>query len=220
MTGSQGLMGKPQSSSGRRPLVQYQAMAIGPGAVQDGDFPPGRVAHRIPHESGSALTCATKACPPPGPLPNAAVLLIWRPPGGHPIPARTNGRGRSPRSGFSGGHVQKLRVAGEDRVMGSVPGRLAAEAPQEWLALPGGRIRPVVSVPGDDGVTELLAHAAWLARLQPACRCGRPRLGSGRTCGSAECVAGLHEQDAGRQPDEPAGDRGLRRQAGPPQHRA
>jgi hypothetical protein len=104
--------------------------------------------------------------------------------------------------------------------MGTVPGRPAAGRPREWLALPGGRIRPVVSVTGDDGVTELLPHAAWLARLQPACRCGRPRLGSGRTCGSAECVAGLRELDAGTQPDEPAGDRGLRGQAGPSQHRA
>jgi hypothetical protein len=82
--------------------------------------------------------------------------------------------------------------------MGSVPGGPAAGRPREWLALPGGRIRPVVSVPGDDGVTELLAYTAWLARLQPACRCGRPRLGSGRTCGSAECVAGLGARDAGR----------------------
>jgi hypothetical protein len=104
--------------------------------------------------------------------------------------------------------------------MGSVPGRPAADRPHEWLALPGGRIRPVVSVPGDDGVTELLAYAAWLARLQPACRCGRPRLGSGRTCGSVECVAGLREQDVGSRPGEPAGDRELRGQAGPAQHRA
>ncbi len=104
--------------------------------------------------------------------------------------------------------------------MGSVPGRPAEERPHEWLALPGGRIRPVVSVPGDDGVTELLAHAAWLARLQPACRCGRPRLGSRRTCGSVECVAGLREQAAGGQPEEPAADPGVHGQAGPSQHRA
>ena len=100
----------------------------------------------------------------------------------------------------------------------------AADRPREWLALPGGRIRPVVSVPGDDGVTELLAHSAWLARLaglQPACRCGRPRLGSGRTCGSVECVAGLRvHDDAGGQPDQPPGGRGPRGQAGPAQHRA
>jgi len=43
----------------------------------------------------------------------------------------------------------------------------------------------------------LLAYAAWLARLRPACLCGRPRLGSGRTCGSAECVAGLRVHEIG-----------------------
>ena len=88
--------------------------------------------------------------------------------------------------------------------MGYVPRRPAADdRPREWLALPGGRIRPVVSVPGEDGATELLAHAAWLARPKRPCGCGRPRLGSGRTCGSVECVARLREQDADAQSDEP-----------------
>jgi hypothetical protein len=63
--------------------------------------------------------------------------------------------------------------------------------------MPGGGIRPVVSVPGADGTAELIAHAAWLARLLPTCRCGSPRLGSGQTCGSADCVAWLREQVAG-----------------------
>ena len=76
--------------------------------------------------------------------------------------------------------------------MGQEPRRSAAERSREWLALPGGRIRPVVSVPGADGV-ELLTPGAWLARLLPECGCGRPRLGSGRTCGSVECVARLRE---------------------------
>jgi hypothetical protein len=80
--------------------------------------------------------------------------------------------------------------------MGSMPERPAGEKPREWLALPGGRIRPVVSVPCVDGTAELLAHAVWLSRLLPTCRCGRPRLGSGRTCGGAECVAQLRSQDA------------------------
>jgi hypothetical protein len=80
--------------------------------------------------------------------------------------------------------------------MGAMPASPAADRPREWLALPGGRIRPVVSVPGKDGTAELLTHATWLARLLPTCRCGRPRLGSGRTCGSARCVARLHEQQA------------------------
>ena len=82
--------------------------------------------------------------------------------------------------------------------MGSKSDDLAAERPREWLALPGGGIRPVVSVPGKDGIAELLAYAAWLARLHPVCQCGRPRLGSGRTCGSAECVAELRQQETSR----------------------
>ncbi|HEY6313731.1 MAG TPA: hypothetical protein VIY52_23410 [Streptosporangiaceae bacterium] len=82
--------------------------------------------------------------------------------------------------------------------MGSVPDDPAAAGPREWLALPGGRIRPVVSVPGSGGIAELLAYGAWLARLRrPACRCGRPRLGSGRTCGSAQCVAELRVLEVG-----------------------
>ena len=53
--------------------------------------------------------------------------------------------------------------------MESVPGDPAEERPREWLALPGGGIRPVVSVPGPGGIAELLAYAAWLARLRPVC---------------------------------------------------
>ncbi|MGO8885614.1 MAG: hypothetical protein ACLQI7_18345, partial [Streptosporangiaceae bacterium] len=63
--------------------------------------------------------------------------------------------------------------------------------PRDGLARPGGRSRPVVAVPGGDATAELITHAAWQARLVPTCQCGRPRLGSGRTCGSAECVARL-----------------------------
>jgi hypothetical protein len=83
--------------------------------------------------------------------------------------------------------------------MGPVPRRPAAvDRPHEWLALPGGRVRPVVSVPGEDGVLELISHAAWLGRPIRPCSCGRPRLGSGRTCGSVECVARLSDDDERR----------------------
>jgi hypothetical protein len=71
------------------------------------------------------------------------------------------------------------------------------DKPREWLALPGGGIRPVVSVPGDDGTAELLAYSAWISRQHPVCRwCGRSRLGSGRTCGSVECVAAMRAEGA------------------------
>ena len=94
----------------------------------------------------------------------------------------------------------ELRASGtgDNKGMGSVTDDPATDRPREWLALPGGGIRPVVSVPGPGGIAELLAYGAWLARLRPACRCGRPRLGSGRTCGSAECVAELRVQEPGR----------------------
>jgi hypothetical protein len=79
--------------------------------------------------------------------------------------------------------------------MAPASGDPAADRPREWLALPGGGIRPVVTVYGSGETAELLAYGAWLARLHPVCRCGKPRLGSGRTCGSVECVAALREQD-------------------------
>jgi hypothetical protein len=75
--------------------------------------------------------------------------------------------------------------------MDVMPDGTTAVRPNEWLALPGGGIRPVVSVPGPDGTAELLARGTWLARQPPACDCGKPRLGSGRTCGSADCVGRL-----------------------------
>jgi hypothetical protein len=75
--------------------------------------------------------------------------------------------------------------------MSRAPDGEAAERPQEWLAMPGGRMRRVVSTAGDDGEVELLPEAAWLARQRPSCACGSPRLGSGRTCGRAECIAAL-----------------------------
>jgi len=77
------------------------------------------------------------------------------------------------------------------------PANAAAAGPREWLALPDGGVRPVVSVPRADGTIELVAYSAWLTRSRPACLCGMPRLGSGRTCGSADCVARLRVEEAG-----------------------
>jgi hypothetical protein len=75
--------------------------------------------------------------------------------------------------------------------MGLTPADILLDRPHEWLALPGGGLRPVVSIPGDGGTMELLPYAAWLTRLRPLCVCGSPRLGSGRTCGRIECIARL-----------------------------
>ena len=49
---------------------------------------------------------------------------------------------------------------GEYQVMGSMAEDPATVRPREWLALPGGCIRPVVSVPGPGGIAELLAYGA------------------------------------------------------------
>jgi hypothetical protein len=56
----------------------------------------------------------------------------------------------------------------------------------EWLVLPDGKIRRVVTVG-----TELRTYPTRLDRIYaPAlCEvCGRTACGGGRTCGSAECV--------------------------------
>lgn len=90
-------------------------------------------------------------------------------------------------------------------LMGTRVGSPVEARPREWLAMPGGRIRQVVSVPAEDsttedtaeaGTAELVSPAVWLARLAPICCCGRPCLGSGRTCGAAECVRRLREREA------------------------
>ena len=50
--------------------------------------------------------------------------------------------------------------------MGSVPEDPATDRPREWLALPGGGIRPVVSVPGPGGIAELARFAASLGNVE------------------------------------------------------
>jgi hypothetical protein len=81
-------------------------------------------------------------------------------------------------------------------------GMPALPTPREWLASRDGRIRPVVSVPDGDGSLELLTPEAWETRLlrarQRTCSCGQPSLGSGRTCGAAECIARLNSENRSR----------------------
>jgi hypothetical protein len=106
--------------------------------------------------------------------------------------------------------------------MATPPGNSAEARPREWLAMPGGRLRQVVSVPvaaslgalrtvssgsqdpspaesgpAGPGLVELVSPAVWMARLAPHCWCGKPCLGSGRTCGAPECVRGLRERESG-----------------------
>lgn len=64
---------------------------------------------------------------------------------------------------------------------------------REYVALRGGALKRVYSVELDDGSVVLDNHEAWLARRAARCSCGRVCLGSGRTCGSAECVDRLRD---------------------------
>src|SRR4029077_19488413 len=91
---------------------------------------------------------------------------------GAPAATSETRRERCSHWSWTHGHPTGRRMV----VMGGVPDDPAADRPREWLALPGGGIRPVVSVPGTGGIANLLAYGAWRARLRPACRCGRPRL--------------------------------------------
>jgi hypothetical protein len=63
--------------------------------------------------------------------------------------------------------------------------------PREYVAMPGGMLKRVSSVELADGRIVLSDHEAWLASRAARCSCGRVCLGSGRTCGSHECVARL-----------------------------
>jgi hypothetical protein len=63
--------------------------------------------------------------------------------------------------------------------------------PREYVALPGGGLKRVYSLIGADGSVVLGDHGAWLAARAQRCACGAVCLGSGRTCGRAECIASL-----------------------------
>jgi hypothetical protein len=66
----------------------------------------------------------------------------------------------------------------------------------EYIALPGGTIRRVYSIDQDDGTVALGDYRAWITSRAAHCSCGKICSGSGRTCGSPECIARL----AARQP--------------------
>jgi hypothetical protein len=62
---------------------------------------------------------------------------------------------------------------------------------REYVALPGGRLKRIYSITQADGTVVLGDHEAWLASRAARCSCGSVCLGSGRTCGQAECIARL-----------------------------
>ena len=53
----------------------------------------------------------------------------------------------------------------------------------EWLALPDGTVRRVVTVG-----SELLPPDAAARAVAPKCACGEPRRARAQSCGAAECV--------------------------------
>jgi len=63
--------------------------------------------------------------------------------------------------------------------------------PREYIALPGGALRRVYSLPTADGGLALGDHNAWLASRAARCSCGAVCRGSGRTCGDPECISRL-----------------------------
>ena len=56
----------------------------------------------------------------------------------------------------------------------------------EWLALPDGTVRRVVTVG-----SELLPPDAAARAVAPKCACGEPRRARAQSCGAAECVERL-----------------------------
>jgi len=56
----------------------------------------------------------------------------------------------------------------------------------EYIAKRNGGLLRVFS----DG-TALLTEAEWLAARTSRCACGKPTLGSGKTCGDSACIAEL-----------------------------
>ncbi len=63
--------------------------------------------------------------------------------------------------------------------------------PREYVALPGGGIRQVYSIERTDGTVALGDYRAWVASRAARCACGAVCRGSGRTCGTPECIRRL-----------------------------
>jgi hypothetical protein len=77
------------------------------------------------------------------------------------------------------------------KALGTTPGTPAtsdvpAGAQVEWLALPDGTVRRVVTVG-----SELLPPDAAARAVAPKCACGEPRRARAQSCGAAECVERL-----------------------------
>ena len=73
------------------------------------------------------------------------------------------------------------------KALGTTPAASAGEGVLvEWLALPDGTVRRVVTVG-----SELLPPDAAARAVAPKCACGEPRRARAQSCGAAECVERL-----------------------------
>jgi hypothetical protein len=73
------------------------------------------------------------------------------------------------------------------KALGTTPAATPGEGVHvEWLALPDGTVRRVVTVG-----SELLPPDAAARAVAPKCACGEPRRARAQSCGAAECVERL-----------------------------
>lgn len=77
-------------------------------------------------------------------------------------------------------------VASADGITSEGPMPGSQDESREWLALPDGTVRRVVTVDN-----ELLPPDAAARAIAPRCACGEPRRARAQSCGAAECVARL-----------------------------
>ncbi len=202
--------------------VKIGVMSTPPGNPVEGRprewlaMPGGRIRQvvSVPAESSPAPASAREASSADGSSPAAdrsGSSVGGASPGG-----RGSAAGASPAACRSGSSVSGASPAGAGSASGASPARggsasgaspaglsSAGEAsPAGRGSAPGasparGRSAARASSMAGSSPAELVSPAVWLARLAPICPCGKPCLGSGRTCGAAECVRRLREQEVG-----------------------
>ena len=95
----------------------------------------------------------------------------------------TTPEGSAP-SGVPAGTAPPDGAGAAERDQAPVPGPAGVQV--EWLALPDGTVRRVVTVG-----SELLPPDAAARAVAPKCACGEPRRIRAQSCGAAECVERL-----------------------------
>ena len=92
--------------------------------------------------------------------------------------------GASATSDVPAGTAPPDEAGATERDQAPVPGPAGVQV--EWLALPDGTVRRVVTVG-----SELLPPDAAARAVAPKCACGEPRRARAQSCGAAECVERL-----------------------------